>query len=170
MDVPFFVVRPRDYKVRGYGHWRGIRLFVYLKTIEGTRIQAAERFIERWNKPDLRAMIDRTRSFVEGTIDSAQFGKPTFVSSKASQQDAQLRSDMIMILGFFEEIAIAVKTRSADEDRLKMFFLAVIPGGYDGFQGFILCERKQDKDSDYYIETQRLVERWTRVRRPDTKL
>ncbi len=72
-----------------------------------------------------------------------------------------------MILGLFEEIAISVFAKSANEDRLKDFFAAVIPGGYDGFQGFVLADRKEGKDDDYYKVCQRLVERWTNVRRPD---
>jgi hypothetical protein len=74
---------------------------------------------------------------------------------------------MQTVLGFFEEIAICVFARTADEDKLKAFFEAVIPKGYEGFEDFVLAERHADKDSAYYKRDSNLVERWTNVRRRD---
>ncbi|MGH9592703.1 MAG: DUF4760 domain-containing protein, partial [Bryobacteraceae bacterium] len=115
---------------------------------------------------ELRAIVDRSRPLVEQTTKSEDYGRPKYDQATASERQAQLRGDIITILGMFEEIAIAVDQKHASEDRLKDFFGAVIPNGYDGFQGFVLAERKIDKE-DYYLPTQRLVECWTHKKRPD---
>jgi hypothetical protein len=141
-------------------------LFAYLKGIETSRDREAGKFIERWNSPDLRSIVNRSRPLVEQTVKSENYARPQYDSKTATADQTQLRGDIITILGMFEEIAIAVAQKHASEDRIKEFFGAVIPGGYDGFQAFILSERKQDKE-DYYMPTQRLVERWTRKKRPD---
>ena len=141
-------------------------LFAYLKGIETSRNRESGRFIERWNSPDLRSIVNRARPLVEQTIKSEDYARPKYDLATASQNKTQLRGDIITLLGMFEEIAIAVAKKHASEDRLEEFFGAVIPGGYDGFQGFILAERKEDKQ-DYYMPTQRLVERWTKKKRPD---
>ena len=141
-------------------------LFAFLKGIETSRNQEAGRFIERWNSPDLRSIVTRSRPLVERTLKSEDYARPKYDPAKASADQTQLRGDIVTILGMFEEIAIAVAQKHASEDRIKEFFEAVIPGGYDGFQGFILSERKEDKQY-YYIPTQRLVERWTKIKRPD---
>jgi hypothetical protein len=113
-------------------------LFAYLKKIENSRDQEAGKFIERWNKPDLRSIVDRTRPFVERTQRSEDFARPKYSSAGATPTQTQLRGDIITILGLFEEIAISVQLKQATEDRLKEFFGEVIPSGYDGFQDLFL--------------------------------
>jgi hypothetical protein len=98
---------------------------------------------------------------VEGALKSVDFARPLFVAATATKEQTEIRSDIIQVLGFFEELSIAVTSKSADEERLKKFFGAVVPGGYAGFEGFILAERTADKDHGYYREAQALVERWT---------
>jgi hypothetical protein len=142
-------------------------LFVYLKGIEEKRSQAADKLIERWNAPSFRVIIDATRAIVEGDKDSSELGRPKYALKTASATDTALRGNMQTVLGFFEEIAISVIVKTADEEKLRRFFEAVIPAGYDGFEAFILAEREIDKDPAIYKECQKLVERWTDVRRRD---
>ena len=142
-------------------------LFAYLKGIEERRSQAADRLIERWNAPSFRVIVDATRPLVERDKDSSELGRPKYVLKTASAADTVLRGHMQAVLGFFEEIAISIFAKTADEEKLKRFFEAVIPTGYDGFEAFILAERGQDKDPTIYKECQKLVERWTDVRRKD---
>ena len=39
------------------------------------------------------------------------------------------------------------------------------PAGYKAMEEWILAERKKDNDTAYYLEAQRVVERWTGVKR-----
>jgi hypothetical protein len=142
-------------------------LFGYLKGIEEKRSGAADKLIERWNAPSFRAIIDAARAIVERDKDSSELGRPKYSLKTASAADTALRGNMQTVLGFFEEIAISIFVKAADEEKLKRFFEAVIPTGYDGFEAFILAERAMDKDPTIYKECQRLVERWTDVRRKD---
>ena len=142
-------------------------MFAFLKSIEEHRESNADKLIERWNNPDLRAIINRSRPVVEGRYKSEDYARPKYDVLTAAPDITQMRGDIHTILGLFEEIAIAVFRRSVSEDKLKRFFGAVIPMGYDGFQGFILSERKEDKRHDYFREAQKLVERWTGTKRPE---
>ncbi|HZU26031.1 MAG TPA: DUF4760 domain-containing protein [Bryobacteraceae bacterium] len=142
-------------------------LFAYLKGIEEKRSHAADKLIQRWNEPSFRAIIDSTRPFVEKDIDSSDFGRPKYNNKTATPDQRKLRGDMQTVLGFFEELSICIFVRTADEEKLKRFFEAVVQTGYEGFEQFVLAERRADKDPAYYKETQRLVERWTKVRRQD---
>jgi len=142
-------------------------LFAFLKGIEQHRESNADKLIERWNNPDLRIIINRARPMVEGIYDSRNYARPTYDAITSQPEITQMRGDIHSILGLFEEIAIAIFQRSVSEDKLKRFFGAVIPMGYDGLQGFILAERKEDKRNDYFREAQRLVERWTGTKRPE---
>ena len=142
-------------------------LFAFLKSIEEHRESNADKLIERRNAPDLRTIINRSRPVVEGRYKSEDYARPKYDVLTAKPETTQIRGDIHAILGLFEEIAIAIFRRSVSEDKLKRFFGAVIPMGYDGFQGFILSERKEDKRHDYFREAQRLVERWTGTKRPE---
>jgi hypothetical protein len=142
-------------------------LFAVLKSIEQHRESNADKLIERWNNPDLRIIINRPRPLVEGIYQSADYARPNCDALKSKPEITQMRGDIHTILGLFEEIAIAIFQRSVSKEKLKRFFGAVIPVGYDGLQGFILAERKEDKRHDYFREAQRLVERWTGTKRPE---
>lgn len=139
-------------------------LFAYLKGIQAERDREAGRYIERWNAPEMKDIKNRVRPFVEKRLNSADFALPAY---KPDLDSDNLRGDIIFILGFFEEIAISIEQRSASEDRLQEFFGAVMPNGYDGLEEFVLHERDNGHDDDYYKPSQRVVERWTRVRRRD---
>ena len=142
-------------------------LFAYLKGIEEKRSHAADKLIQRWNDPSFRSTIDAARPVVERDIDSSNFGRPKYDYKTATPDQKKLRGDMQTVLGFFEEVSISVFVRTADEEKLRRFFGAVIPSGYEGFEQFILAERRADRDPAYYREAQRLVERWTKVHHPD---
>ncbi len=107
------------------------------------------------------------RETIQGIYQSADYARPNYDALKSKPEITQMRGDIHSILGLFEEIAIAIFQRSVSEEKLKRFFGAVIPMGYDGLQGFILAERKEDKRHDYFREAQRLVERWTGTKRPE---
>lgn len=142
-------------------------LFVFLKKIEQDRILVAEKLIERWNKPDIKPILERCRPVVELTLKSKDYGRPTYVAGTAEIGATLIRGDIIFVLGFFEEIALAVTSGSGDETRLKNFFGAVIPRGYDAFEGLVHAERIADNEHDYYRPVQTLVERWTGRKRSE---
>lgn len=143
-------------------------LYAFLRGVQETRMQATVRLIERWNDPRFRALIDATRPFVEKDKNSADYARPTFSFASSTATDATLRGNIQAILNFFEEVAIYVEAGTVEEEELKEFFGAVMPRGYEGFEGFILGERNNaGGDRDYYRKIQGLVERWTGVRRRD---
>jgi hypothetical protein len=145
----------------------GFALFAYLKGLEVERGKTADNFKERWSRTDFRVSVNRTRAVVEKKLASKDYGRPTFDPANATDAQIQMRGDIIAVLTFFEEIATSVAAKKASEDELREFFGAVLPTGYDAFEGFVLAERNFTKEFEYYKPTQLLVERWTNVRRPD---
>ena len=139
-------------------------LYSYLRGVEDKFSQAADKFVERWNT-SMVPTIKATRPFVEGQLASARFARPVFDYASASAEQIETRSQIVTLLNFFEEVSISVLNRSADEDKLRRFFGEVIPAGYKAMEEWILAERKKDNDTAYYLEAQRVVERWTGVKR-----
>lgn len=136
-------------------------LYVYLRSVEDTRNQESGRFVERWNSPEFRDIVNRTRPFVDDPSLSRALAPPGFSMTSASDEQKARRGDILTILAFFEELAIAVARGHAAEPPLQDFFSSVIPRGYEGFEEFVLGIRQERKDIGFYRPTQLLVERWT---------
>jgi hypothetical protein len=82
--------------------------------------QAAQRYIERWNSPAFEDRKGDLRLFFSGM--------------KAAEQ---MRESLLSILSFFEEIALAVASHSADERMLQRFFGTSLLHIYDRASPFI---------------------------------
>ena len=72
----------------------------------------------------------------------------------------EARADLIGLLGFFEEMALAIKNRAADEGKLKSFFESAVSQSFGNLEQWIVNERKVDNDYTYYVELQWLALRW----------
>jgi hypothetical protein len=64
------------------------------------------------------------------------------------------------LLGFFEEMALAVKNRTADEGKLNSFFRSAVCQSFGNLQVWIENERKVDNEYSYYVELEWLAGRW----------
>ena len=70
------------------------------------------------------------------------------------------RSDLIGLLGFFEEMALAVRNRTADESKLESFFESPVRQSFGNLREWIENERKMDNNYSYYVEMEWLSHRW----------
>jgi hypothetical protein len=134
-------------------------LFSYLKGIEQGRRQTAERLIDRWTDPSMMPLKDIVREITEGHLDTAQLMR-SGKGVKLDQSALCARSKVIGMLNFYEEVAIAVRIKSADEDILQRFFRAVILQAFDNLEVWIRNERTIDNESRYYVELEQLVAKW----------
>jgi hypothetical protein len=134
-------------------------LFVYLKGIEQGRRQTAERLIDRWNDPGMTPLRDIMREITEGQIDAATLMR-SGKGEKLEPEPLAARSKVVGMLNFYEEVAIAVLVKSADEQILRRFFHAVTCQAFDNLEAWIKNERTFDNEPAYYNNFEDLVERW----------
>ena len=74
--------------------------------------------------------------------------------------DKNLRKQVILILGVFEDIAIAISTGYADESVLYRSISGMVPLYFEGLKGYINGLRKEADDPSLYRELEQLNDRW----------
>jgi hypothetical protein len=136
-------------------------LFSYVKGIQERRKQSSERLIERWNNPDMRPFKDAIREITEGERDPVLLMRKA-KGEKLSKEVLEARSFVVGLLGFYEEVSIAVRKKSAEEATLKLFMRAVVCQCWDHMKPWIENERKIDNEAGYYTELQWLADRWSK--------
>jgi hypothetical protein len=137
--------------------------FSYLHAIEEKRLVAASHLIERWNSPELYPW----RKILKEVTDEKLDPEVLMRKFKGEVQDPDIlekRYAISSLLNFFEEMAISVAERSADEEKLNRFFGQIVNQVYTRLEGFIANERKIDNANRYYIDFQKLTDRWRRRR------
>jgi uncharacterized protein DUF4760 len=70
------------------------------------------------------------------------------------------RSKIVGMLNFYEQVAIAVQIKSADERILRRFFRAVICQSFDNLEGWIKNERTIDNEPRYFTDMEELAKSW----------
>jgi len=139
-------------------------LYVYLRGIEDKRRETAGRLIERWNGPDRYELKKIMKMIADERLD------PSTLSRKRKgevQPDDILeqRLKVTAMLNFYEEMAISVKDRSANEDKLFDFFSNVLEDAYFRLLQYIENERRIDASAAYasaayFCELEWLAKRW----------
>lgn len=138
-------------------------LYSYLRGIEERRIQEAGRAVERWNAPD-RAEIRKTlRAICEGNINPATLARRE-KSESIEEELSDRRMHIFSALNFYEELAIGIFEDSIDEEKAYRFFSSIVEQTYVALHAWIGNEREIDNSHSYYIEFEKLAERW-RLRR-----
>lgn len=134
-------------------------LYTYLKGIEERRTMAADELIKRWNDPSFNSMKRCIREICEETINPSDL----FRAKKGEHMEEHrllLRSELVAILGLFEEIALLINTSGVNEEKLKRFFGPAILQAHAYLESWIDNERKMDREDGYYIELQTVVAKW----------
>jgi hypothetical protein len=90
---------------------------------------------------------------LEGRIDPV-----VLVRTDIEVQDKRL--SVVSALNFFEEVSIAVLRRTANEDRLRDFFSAIVVQAFAKLDRWIEIERKIDNEPSYYTNFETLATRW----------
>jgi hypothetical protein len=134
-------------------------LFSYLKGIEQKRSAAASRIIERWNNPMMTPYKDVMRSIRSGKV-SVEPLKRKSREDPLTPEAAEIRSKMQVLLGFFEELCLAIRLSTADEKKLEQFFAAVVTQSYKKSKNWIQNERDIDDEQGYYIEFEMVAKKW----------
>jgi hypothetical protein len=86
----------------------------------------------------------------------------------ARERKRQIQSDEVLdqrlkvtaMLNFYEELAICVKDRSVNEQKLYDFFSRVLLDAHTRLEEYIRSERRVDNDQGYFCELEWLAKRW----------
>jgi hypothetical protein len=108
-----------------------------------SRRSRAYRFIERWSSPEFVNLRKELLPLYEGR-----------------RRAQELEEPLVYTLNFFEEMAMAVLSHSADEEILKQFFSAVTLSSFRGALEFIHFSRMHMNDPTVWAEYERLTQRW----------
>jgi hypothetical protein len=128
-------------------------LFTYLQGIDERKAQNAHRLIERWNNADMMEVRLVLLDIMENRLDPKNI----------TRNDTTLlvkRSHLVTGLNFFEELAIAVLKKTANEDRLKDFFASLVQQAFAKLEDWIRDERKVDNAPEYFCEFELLAAKW----------
>jgi hypothetical protein len=124
------------------------------KIVSDRKVQAIA-MIGEWHKPDMMKLTRAARLFLD-----AHRGKEINILEKALDQNEESRIAVIVILNFFERIALAINARVVDEDMMKSFFKGLCNEYYHGASGLINLRRQQRKNDRIFIELEQLNKRW----------
>ncbi|HXM42620.1 MAG TPA: DUF4760 domain-containing protein [Bryobacteraceae bacterium] len=134
-------------------------LFVYMQGVEAQQSRAADKLFERWNNPTMAAYKNTGRDIRRGILDPITLARTSQNVVFAEPQKTQ-RTELLGLLSFYEEICLAIRMRSANEEKLKRYFKAVLVQTFTKVKPFIDKERAVDNNLRYYIEFEEVFEVW----------
>jgi hypothetical protein len=135
-------------------------LHTYLAGIEERRVEHAHRLMQRWNTAEMVSARRVLREIIENRLD------PSVLERKAKGADLspdmdQKRAYLVVVLNFYEELAIATLRSSTNEGRLYDFFSGIIQQSATKLESWIRNERSIDNEPEYYCEFVKLAARWS---------
>ena len=119
-------------------------VYALLLNVQARRAAAANKFIERWNDPKF---LDCRKSIGE-------------VSNSGTITDAADVHQVRIGLNFFEEIAISIHRKEADEEIVKDFFLTVMLVFFRASQPWIVERRKANNQPTVFCQYEKLYRKW----------
>jgi len=143
-------------------------LYSHMKHSEENREKYAQKLIERWNSPspEFEKWKDRLREAYAGKLELNKYIRKRSGTEEivlpAEEKDREIRNQIVGILNYCEEVALAVRTNTADEELIQRILDTVLIMSWEKFQPWIAGERTTlGKNGDaLYIELQKVVERW----------
>jgi len=122
-----------------------VAIYGLLLNVQSARNASARRFLERWTDPQFakyRAAVSKMLHGKDATFETLD------------------RQTVLAILNFWEEMAIAVLRKEADEAILKDFFYTVALGCYRVAGPWIERNRNELNQPTAYVPFQKLYNRW----------
>ena len=133
-------------------------LFEFLQKTQHDRYESAGRFIERWNEPDIQDVRLQLREI----LTDALVLEPLIRRSEHDQftpGQKTARGQVIAVMNFFEEMAIAVHTQRVDERYLYSYFGETVRQVKIKLEAWIIADRRFGHKS-YWCEFEQLAGRW----------
>jgi hypothetical protein len=121
----------------------GTAIYALLLSVQTRRSAAASRFVERYNDPSFAELRKVLSAEVYAGTDHTS--DPQGISA---------------LLNFFEEMALAVNSKEADEEIARGFFFSVSGKFYRALEQQIVKLRKEGNQPTAFIEYEKLYRRW----------
>jgi hypothetical protein len=136
-------------------------LFEFLQKTQHDRYESAGEFIKRWNDPSLNEIRLAIRAILTDALLLEPLIKKSLRPDQFNADQAKERGKVIGALNFFEELAIAVRRKRADERYLYDFFSATVQEVWNKFRAWIDADRTFG-DQSYWCEFEELKKRWAK--------
>ena len=133
-------------------------LYSYLKGQEQRRDEAADRLIARWSEPSMIPLRRFIREVSEYQVELGDVHRDKR-NSKLTTQALEKRSEVVAILGFLEEIALAIRTGTASKDKLRRYYDAVLIQSWEAVEEWVKNERRVDNEPGYFLELEIVCQR-----------
>ena len=136
-------------------------LFEFLQKSQHDRSESAGEFIKRWNDP----ILDTLRKEIRSILIDALLLEPLIQKSENhvfTQDQKDKRSQLIGVLNFFEELALSIHKKRADERYLYDFFSVTVKLVWTKLKPWI-DEDRRFGDPSYWDEFEDLANRWEKA-------
>lgn len=143
-------------------------LYGHLKHIEEKQAEYAQILIARWSTPNVEFELwkDALRDVYSGKLHPRSVMRTRSPGGQiVLPDDMKTRNRIAGLLGFCEEVALAVRTDHADEELVRRLLEGVLRSCWIRFKPWIDGEREvlgTIEGKDLYIELERLIQRWDR--------
>lgn len=121
--------------------------------------EVAARFAERWND----ASMFHVRKACQDVMEMRNQDRAVVAEKVAGDQ--QLKNNMVHILNFLEELAVAVRTERADTAYSQRMFAGIVINVYHVLQHWIDDERTRRQRPQLWVEFRWLYDQWIPDRR-----
>jgi len=115
-------------------------------------VSIAFTFIERWNSPGFLEIKKSAWHVIKDTTQEAM--------ANNLKNDENKRAALIVALNFFEELAISIRFKGADEDVSKSFFRFVALELFNSSSKWITQYRQEKNAPRVFLEYEDLYNRW----------
>lgn len=137
-------------------------LFELMQKTQHDRYESSGKFIERWNDPQLGEIRKQVREILTDALLLDPLIKKSERTDQFNLEQKTLRGQVIGVLNFFEEMAIAVGERRADEKYLHRYFSTTVDLVWNKLEPWIQADRRFG-ESSYWCEFERLAKGWSRA-------
>ncbi|MBV9404815.1 MAG: DUF4760 domain-containing protein [Acidobacteriaceae bacterium] len=142
-------------------------LYGHLKHVEEKRAEYAQVLIARWStpNPEFEFWKDALRDVYSGRLYPRSVMRTRSPGGQiVLPDDMKTRNRIAGLLGYCEEVALAVRTGHADEELIQRMLEGVLTSCWNRFKPWIEGEREVlgVEGKGLYIELEKLIERWNR--------
>lgn len=121
------------------------------------QIEAAFHYMERWNNPQFYHVRSAFREILR--VGMAETEGTRRVMDRLAADDS-LRSNVMDVMNFFEEVAVAIDLQIADEELLRRVFRGILSSLWMTLEPFVNQRRTMLRNPRVFVECEALHKRW----------
>jgi hypothetical protein len=134
-------------------------LFQFLDKSQHDRYESAGEFAKQWNDPSLNSVRLEIRAILTDALLIEPLTKKSERPDQFTEEQSVKRGQVIGALNFFEELAVAVRKRRADERYLYDMLGVTVEMVWNKLKPWIEADRRFG-DASYWSEFEALAKRW----------